>query len=176
MEDLFNTLIACRWIPGTTTRPVNNPTNNQFEVVTVDPGEVFAFVRNLPVKVINYYPDPTSGPPAMNTLAVDAPRPADPEEMELGSTLVSQPYQISLVFYANNDATAQALFSDLGDRYAGRLVNGQAIALYDYMGESDDVVGHMEVEAFRFARDLDTANQAERTTYFAELELVDTLV
>lgn len=174
LEDLVNTLIACRWLSGTTTRPVNNPANGLFEVVTVEPDDVFALVVDDPISVINFFPDPTSGPPEINTLAIDMPRPADPEALEMGSTLQSQPYKLTLAFYADSDAVAQSMMSDLGDRYAGRIVDGQAIPLFNYLGDDpDEPIALMEVEAFRFARDVDTANVTERTTWFGELELSD---
>lgn len=172
VEDLTDTLIACRWIPGTTTREVNNPTGGAFEVVTVDDDEVFALV-GTPLTVVNFFPDPASGPPAMNTLAIDMPRPADPTDLEMGSGLQSQPYQISLALYAESDALAQALLSDLQDRYAGRLVRGQAIGLYDYLTDPDAVVAWMDVEAFRFARDVESALPSEIHIYYAELEFAD---
>lgn len=173
IEDLVNTLIACRWLEGTTTRAVNNPANSTYEVVTTIADDVFALVADDPITVINYFPDPASGPPEPNTLAVDLPRPADTEEVECGSGMEYQPYQFSMAFYASSDAAAVAIMSDLQDRYAGRIVNGEAVALFDYLTDSVTPVVYMEVEAFRHARDVESVTVSEIHLHFGELDIVD---
>lgn len=176
-EDLGNTLIACRWRTGTTTRAVRNPANgNTLEIVTVGTSDVYALAEQHPITLLDYFPETrgeTSGPTAPNTFAMDAGHPGVTSFMEMGSSAVEQPYVFNFAFFAVSDAVAEAVLSDLNDRYLGRLVNGEAIDLYNYNDDPDAVCCRMDIDLFRYARDLSEVSPSEAHLFFAELHIVD---
>jgi hypothetical protein len=85
------------------------------------------------------------------------------------------PYSFLMAFYANSDATAQALLNDLADRYRGRLARPDFIDLWDYNTPSDTLpVSRMSVEAFTYAVNTDRQLASHEVhLYFAELSLED---
>jgi hypothetical protein len=171
-DDLANTLIACRWMAGTTTRAVKNPANNLVEVVTTAPSAVYPLTAGSPVRIIDEFPDGSSTP-VENTMAVSMPLPGDGEGIEMGSNFTEQPYLVSIGFYASTDALASAVLSDLKDRYEGRLVWGEAIPLINYLDDPDVIVSWMDVETFRYAADSETVAPDGPRLYFAEVGIVD---
>ena len=140
IQDLKDTLIACRWMPGTTSRPVwdpqepriFDPSTGQYtapprKIITVTEAEVLPLLRGQSISVIDYFPEAegdrsrsSKTPP--NTFAVDYGQPSDPEPAELGSSREEQEYIFNFAFYSASDAVALAMFSDLRDRYSGRIV------------------------------------------------------
>jgi hypothetical protein len=184
VEDLKNTLIACRWLAGTTTRPVVDPYNPGagFQIVTTTDAQVLRMAVQQ-IKVIDYFPEAdgtvegaarTTDP---NTLAVDTGVAGESAMMELGSDLREQPYQFTMAFFARSDAVALALFNDLRDRYQGRLVMDDHVDLYNFNAPDYDQdtppVTRMEVDAFRYAKNSETATPSDVHLYFAELQLTD---
>ena len=121
-EDLTNTLIALRWIPGTTTRAVYDPSNPNAgrQVITTTQDQVLKMVGAHPITLIDYFPEATSdeaglaGEPetsktALNTLALDDGQAGEPIPLELGSSLAEIPYRFSFPFWASSVGVAQAL-------------------------------------------------------------------
>ena len=69
---------------------------------------------------------------------------------------------------------AIALLNDLRDRYNGRIVAGDGIDLYDWVGSPDEVAVRMDVDSFRYAQNQDPELAPyEIHLYFAELALTD---
>jgi hypothetical protein len=194
IEDLQNTLIACRWMAGTTTREVVDPYDRAggWQIVTVVEADTLKLLGKnedgtpAMVSVIDYFPETggnndengESRKTPLNTLAVDHGVTGDVVPVELGSNLVEQPYTFSLAFYAESDAVALAVMNDLRDRYLGRLVKDDNIDLFDYnQADFDDTstpVHRMEVDGFTYEQDAnDTATPADVHLYYARLEVVD---
>ena len=196
VEDLQNTLIACRWMSGTTTRRVIDPNNPAlgWTTVTTDPSQVLKIVGKraegstelAEVVLIDYFPeagrnDDESGESRKtewNTLAIDKGVAQEPMMVELGSNMQEQPYIFTMAFYAASDAVALAMMNDLRDRYAGRLVTDDHINLYNYNDPEFDPVTsppvcRMEVEYFTFQQDAQTVTPWDVHLYFAELRIVD---
>jgi len=171
-DDLANTLIACRWMAGTTSRAVKNPANGLVEVVTTAPSAVYPLTEGNPVQIIDELPE-GSETPTENSMAVSMPLPGDGEGLEMGSSFSEQPYLISIGFYASTDALASAVLSDLKDRYEGRLVWGEAVPLINYLDDPNAIVAWMDVETFRYANDSETVSPDGPRLYFAEIGLVD---
>lgn len=176
-EDLTNTLIACRWMTGTTTRAVHTVEDGVLRVVSTTDTQVLRLL-STPLTVIEFFPETQdqSDPDkrvALNTLAMDTGRRGDSQEVELGSSLRQVEHIFNFAFYAEEDATASALFNDLADRYDGKLVNGDAVHLYNYNVEPPTLVSRMEVGQFRYTRDAERVAPEEVHLYFAELTLVD---
>lgn len=164
-EDLVNTLIACRWMPGTTTRPVRDPYEPTagFQTVTTAPDQVLAMLTT-PITMTDYYselsdPDentvgePETGHTAPNTMALDDGQAGEAVPMELGSTATEVPYRFTLAISAESVGVAQALLNDLRDRYLGRIVNGEVIDLYDYNTDPTTPVARLDVDDFQYLRD-----------------------
>lgn len=184
VEDLKNTLIACRWMAGTTTRPVIDPYDPGagWQVVTTTDAEVLRMAVQQ-IKVIDYFPEAdgtVEGAARVtdpNTLAVDTGIAGESAMVELGSDLREQPYLFTMAFFARTDAVALALFNDLRDRYQGRLVMDDHVDLYNFNAPSFDQntppVTRMEVDAFRYSKNSDTATPSDVHLYFAELQLTD---
>lgn len=193
-EDLKNTLIACRWMPGTTTRAVFSPDAPQdgLQVITVTEGQVLKLVGKredgTPAVIvpIDYFPESSgnddengeSRKTELNTLAIDAGEPQEPQFIELGSNMQEQQVVFNMAFYASSDAVALAVFNDLRDRYAGRIVSGDYLDLYNYNDPDFDAttppVVRMEIDGFRYTRNSDEqVNTWETNLYFAELVLTD---
>lgn len=193
-EDLQNTLIACRWMHGTTSRKVVDPYAPElgWQIVTTAPADVLKLVGKrddgepAEVVLIDYFPeaggnDDESGESRkteLNTLAVDDGVPGEAQFVEMGSNMQEQPYVFTMAFYASSDAVAKAMLNDLRDRYNGRLVSDDHLDLYNYNDPAFDQdtppVVRMEIEFFRFEK-----NNSEQVTpwevhlYFAELTLTD---
>lgn len=191
-EDLRNTFIACRWMAGTTSKPVRNPATprtfdsatgmyslSPAEIITTTPEQILPLLDRVPVTLIDYFPE-AEGDRARNertpknTFAMDSGQPSDPIPAELGSSRQEQEYVFNLAFYASSDAVALALLNDLRDRYAGRIITGDGIDLYDWVSAPDVVAVRMDVESFRYARNEDPAlAPSEVHLYFGELTLTD---
>lgn len=192
IEDLENTLIACRWRSGTTTRPVHDPNNPGAGLapVTTSEAQVLRLAGQgaggvpLEVQVIDYFPEADATeegstrrtPP--NTLAVDSGVPGESSLMEMGSAMREQPYLFTMAFYARTDAVALALLNDLRDRYLGRIVGDDFVSLYNYnasgFSQATPPVSRMEVDAFRYAKNSsDVTTPADVHLYFAELQITD---
>ena len=173
-EDLQNTLIACRWIAGTTTRQVINPANNTLEVVTTAEGGLYPLASLGKVALIDYFPDVAKSPD-INTFAIDSGMAGDAIDGEMGnSRLKEQKYIFTMAFFAESDALANSVFNDLKDRYEGRLIAPDAIPMFDYLSVSPTtVVAYLDIEMFLFTKD--PQNIAPDTTqlYFGELTLTD---
>lgn len=185
-EDLVNTLIACRWIAGSTTREVIDPYDGPLPTfVQTDPGQVLKMVKDHPVTLIDYFPEattdeaglvgePTSSQTPLNTLALDDGQPGEPMPLELGSTRVEVPYRFNFAFWASSTGVAQALMNDLRDRYRGLLVSTDAITLYDFNTDPTQPVTAMAVESFSYVRSADDDAAAfEATMYYAQLHITD---
>lgn len=177
-EDLRNTLIACRWLAGTTTRPVVNPATpmDPPTVMTVGGANVYPLARGNPITLIDYFPeaqDQTEGATKPNTFAMDTGQTGDPTEIEMGTNSIEQPFLFNFAFWAVSDAVAEAVYSDLTDRYAGRIVAPEAIELWNYGLDTPAFVGSMDVERFRYARDVSEASPSEAHLFFGELHIVD---
>lgn len=184
-EDLTNTLIACRWMAGTTSRPVTDPYNPSAGrgIVTTSDSQVLALLDGNPVVLIDYFPEtegsavagqPSSAKTAPNTLAVDAGTRGESRLRELGSNAEDVPYRINMAFYASSDAVAMALLNDLVDRYRGRLVHGDTIDLWNYNDPSATTpVSRMDVDAFTYTMNVDSVAPYEIHLYFGQLLLTD---
>lgn len=191
-QDLKDTLIACRWLAGTTSKPVwspsspkvFNPETGQYvvpdpAVIITAPSQVLPLLGGQPMQVIDYFPETEGTRPRdervpKNTFAMDSGQPGDPEQAELGSDVQEQQYAFNFAFYAVSDAAAIAVMSDLRDRYNGRIVADAGINLYDL--NSDDpafAVLQMEVDTFRYARPNEQVTPADIHLYFAELTITD---
>lgn len=194
-EDLLNTLIACRWMSGTTTRPVVNPSNPGagFQTITTAPADVLKLVgkrddgNRAEIIVIDYFPEyggnkdskGESRKTEVNTLAVDQGVAQDPIFVEMGSNMMEQQYIFTMAFYAQSDAVALALMNDLRDRYQGRIVSDDNLNLYDYNATGFDQttppVVRMEIDHFTYQQDADQVSPWEVHLYFAELGVTDTI-
>jgi hypothetical protein len=193
-EDLQNTLIACRWMAGTTSRKVINPYNPGagWQYVTTQVGDVLKLVGKredgsaAQVTLIDYFPEAggnndengESRKTELNTFAVDDGVPGEAQFVELGSNMQEQPYVFTMAFYASSDAVGKAVLNDLRDRYNGRLVTDDHLNLYNYndpaFDEDTPPVVRMEVEFFRFEKNVtDQATPWEVHLYFAELTITD---
>lgn len=185
IEDLKNALIALRWMSGTTSRRVIDPNapSAGWQFVTTTPTQVLRVAGGHEVKVIDYFPEADSTDEnaprktAPNTLAVDTGVPGEPAMVELGSSLMEQPYVFTMALYASSDAMALAMFNDLRDRYSGRLITDDHLDLFNYndpdFDETTLPVVRMEIDAFRYAQDSETVTPSDVHLYFAEIQLTD---
>lgn len=193
MEDLQNTLIACRWMSGTTTRPVFDPESPGAEpqIITTTTAEVMKLVDKrddgtpAEVVLIDYFPeaggnDDDEGKDRKteyNTLAIDTGVAGEFRFMEMGSSLREQPYIFTLAFYAISDAVALALMNDLRDRYLGNIVSDDNLDLYNYnaagFNQATPPVCRMEVDYFRYSQDAERVSPWEVSLYYAELGITD---
>lgn len=195
-QDLRDTLIACRWMSGTTSRQVVDPDNPGagWQTLTRIADDVLKLVGKredgtvAEVVLIDFFPEAggndddngESRKTELNTLAVDAGDAQDPQYVELGSNLQEQQYVFTMAFYASSDAVALALLKDLQDRYAGRIVSDDHLDLYNFNDPAfDDTtppVTRMEIDAFRYRQNTDNqVSPWEVNLYFAELVLTDTI-
>lgn len=175
-EDVRNTLIACRWMEGVTSRPVVNPGSGVVEVVTTAAADVYPLLEGNQLNLIDYFPDAegSGGPTPLNTLAVNQGEPGDIAQLEMGNSLAhEQPYTFGMAFYAVSDAVALAVFNDLRDRYRGALVDGEVVPLFNFYEEPPALVVPMEVESFDFYKDNEGATPSDVHLFFAELLLTD---
>jgi hypothetical protein len=184
-EDLQNTLIACSWLAGTTSKavlPVDG-SGGVAATVTTAPAATLQLLEGSPINLIDAFPendpaptDDTSGRTPFNTFAMDTGRPGQATPLELGNALTyEKPYTFNYAFYAVSDAVALAVMNDLADRYKGHIVDGDAIDLYNYLAADPTTpVMRMDVESFRYARDTEqTSTSFDVHLYFAELVIVD---
>lgn len=196
-DDIRNTLIACRWMTGETTRPVVDPSDVPagWQIVTVEAEDLLPLLGKkreneavvAEVVLIDFFPevgqnnDEAEQPrkTEVNTFAVDQGVSDDATPMEMGSNMTEQPYTFTMAFYAESDAVALAVLNDLRDRFQGRIVSDDHLDLLDYNKPGFDPataapVCRMEVERFTFDRDAtDKATPADVFLYFAQLELTD---
>ena len=108
----------------------------------------------------------------INTMAVDAGEPQSLDEYELGG-LLTRLYRINLAFYAQDDETGVAIFSDLSDRYDG-LTDSPYVSLYDYnKGANPPLITRMQVESFQYTRAALDVAPYEHHLWFAELMVRD---
>lgn len=161
-QDLRDTLIRNQWMPGTST-----------DGVTTLEGETLALLEGRPLNLIDYFPenDGASAETLYNTFAMDIGDPGEMVEGELGG-FFEQPYVFNMAFYALTDAVAMAVLSDLHDRYMG-ITDSPFISLYNYLAPTPNVVVRMEVENFRYARDVQQVAPHEVHLFFASLEITD---
>lgn len=171
-EDLNNTLIACRWSVGTTTRPVLNPATDVVEIVTTEADDAYPLTGGTPITLIDYFPEDIGEITSPNTLAVDVVRPEDPTDVEVGSSLVEQPYVLNYALFAASDGCGTAVMGDLQDRYDGKLLGNGSIDLYDYLNNPATPAARMEIEIFRWTRDINGV-APETHLFFGELTVVD---
>lgn len=163
--DLHDTLVRTQWLAGTTSDGL----------VTLAPTATLALLEGDPLNLIDYFPeshDQTTDPATpFNTFALDIGEQGEMVEGELGGHF-EQPYSFNMAFYAKTDAVAMALMSDLHDRYMG-LTESPYISLYNYLAATPNVVVRMEVENFRYARDVTNVAPHEVHLFFAQLEITD---
>lgn len=162
-QDLRDTLIRNQWMAGTTTNGA----------VTTLPTQTLALLEGKPLNLIDYFPENDGADAAtlFNTFAMDIGDPGDLVEGELGG-FFEQPYVFNMAFYALTDAVAMAVLSDLSDRYLG-VIESPFISLYNYWAATPNVVVRMEVENFRYARDVQQVAPHEVHLFFASLEITD---
>lgn len=193
-QDLQDTLIACRWMSGTTARHVVDPYNPSagWGPVTTLPDQVLPLAGKRPdgsraeVVLIDYFPEAgrnddgenpegelESRKTELNTLAMDTGQPQEAELLELGSSMMEQPYLFTLAFYASSDAVALALMNDLRDRYQGRLVTDDHVNLYNFNHDSIPLICRMECDYFRYQQNAETTSPYEVHLYFAEIQVTD---
>lgn len=108
----------------------------------------------------------------VNTLVMDNGDPGVMEEYELGGQF-SRLYRINFAFYAQDEETGIAVFSDLNDRYVG-LTDSPYISLLNYNAAgTPPLIARMEVESFQYVKaSLDVAPY-EHHLWFAELVVRD---
>jgi hypothetical protein len=108
----------------------------------------------------------------VNTLVMDSAEPLQIEEWELGGQLTRM-YRVNMAFYAQDEETAIAVFSDLSDRYDG-ITDAPYISLYDYNQAGDPpLITRMEIESFQYVKaSLDVAPY-EHHLWFVELMVRD---
>lgn len=183
-EDLRDTLIACRWLAGTTTHEVMDPDTNVWGTVTTAPDDVLPLLEGNPIELIDYFPDsedddsnrigePEANKTALNTFALDNGTQGETAPRELGSNAQLVPYTFAMAFWASSDAVAQAVMNDLRDRYSGRLVRNDAISLWNFNSTSTSPVVRMDVEKFSYRLNTELNTPAEVHLYFGELLLLD---
>jgi hypothetical protein len=107
----------------------------------------------------------------VNTMVIDNGDPTPIGEWELGGDM-TRTYRFSLGFYAQDDETGLAVFSDLQDRYDG-LTEIPYVALYNYNAATPPLIRYMEVEGFQYARAPQDAVPYEHHLFFAELMVRD---
>lgn len=181
-QDLRDTLIACRWMTGTISRPVVDPYNRGAGYVSSLPARpILPLLEGHEIVLIDYFPETENGGSgtAMNTLAMDGGDSSEAVPLELGSNAEARGYTFTMAFYAVSDAAARAVLNDLRDRYLGRSVRGDNIELFDFVANSNQAtvdmtpIVRMDVESFRYAMDNSSVAGHEVHLYFAELTLTD---
>lgn len=186
-EDLRDTLIACRWLSGTTTRRVVSPyaIGAGYQIVTTDADDLLKLADGSEVKIIDYFPEAGGNDDATgasrktdpNTLAMDTGVAGDPEFIELGSNLQEMPYTFTFAFYAVSDGAALALMNDLRDRYLGRIVTDDHLNLYNFNDPDFDIdtapVCRMEIDAFAYTQDAEAVTPWEVHLYYGSLNILD---
>lgn len=108
----------------------------------------------------------------INTLAVDNADPLAIGEYELGGML-ARLYRVNMAFYAQDDETGVAVFSDLADRFDG-LTNAPYVSLYDYnQATNPPLITRMKVESFQYTRAGMDVAPYDHHLWFAELLVED---
>lgn len=191
-QDLRNTLIACRWMAGTTSKPVRDPATPRIfdpitgqytlapaKIITTTPEQILPLLDKVPVSLIDYFPESEGDRnrnerTPKNTLALDSGQASDAIPAEMGSNRLEQEYVFNMAFYGSSDGVAIALLNDIRDRYTGRIVAGDGIDLYDWVAAPEQVAVRMDVDSFRYAQNQDPELAPhEIHLYFAELALTD---
>lgn len=182
-EDLRDTLIACRWLAGTTTGKVSDPYNNHaYSTVTTTDDQVLPLLEGSPLVLIDYFPEaegssvagePETSKTAMNTLAINAGMRGESAPREMGSSAEVIEYRFNMAFYAISDGVAMALFNDLADRYRGRLVRADHIFLWDYNTGNETPVSRLDIDSFGYSVNTEVVAPRNVHLYFGELILVD---
>lgn len=108
----------------------------------------------------------------VNTMTVDTGEPQLIEDYELGGNR-TRLYRLNMAFYAQDDETGIAVFSDLADRYEG-ITDAPYISLLDFNATgTPPLVTRMEVESFQYVRaSLDVAPY-QHHLWFSELMVRD---
>lgn len=193
-RDLSDTLIACRWMAGTTQRKVIDPDNRSagYQILTVTENQVMPLVGKredgttlAQVKIVDYFPEAggqedregVARKTELNTFALDHGLPQDSQFIELGSNMVEQPYVFAMAMYASSDAVAAAVMNDLKDRYLGRIVRDDSIDLFDYnagaVDEDTVPITRLEVDFFRHQQSSDQATPWDVNIWYADLQVTD---
>ena len=177
VTDLQDTLIACRWMVGTTSRAVLNPVTGLVEVVTTGLDDVYPLAQDnqgavLPITLQEYFPEDAGEITRLNTFAVDVLKPEDPEDLELGSNAEERMYVFNFAGFFTSDAMGISVMSDLGDRYAGRLLGNESIDLIDFVADPATVAARMEIDVFRWTLDINGI-APDAHLFFGELSIVD---
>lgn len=166
-EDLRELLVDLDWVPDLSWKPGDD----------YDPNDVIGLLSK-PITLTDYFPvnavyqgeeiEP-------NTLAIDQGTPGEPTYVELGGNDREQVYIFNLAFFAESDAVALSLFSDLSDRYKGvRPGDREAITLFNYLAATPNPVLEMEVASFEVAKSPEQPSPG-RLLWFAQLVVVDLL-
>lgn len=168
LEDLRATLVSLDWVPDDPNWRHGDP---------YDEGE-FLGMLSTPVVIEDYYPVEAAYQGeniAPNTLAIDQGTPQEPEYVELGGDDREQAYLFNLAFFAENDAVAVALFSDLSDRYNGiSPLTFQSVPLFNYLAATPTFIVNMEVTSFEVAKSPQQPAPG-RLLWFAQLTISDYL-
>lgn len=176
-QDIKDTLIACRWMTGTTSVEVIDPNDPGFgpKIVTTTEDQVMKLAKDAPLILIDYFPqseqDGTKTEP--NTFALDNGTADDMIPMEMGSNACEQVYTFTMAFWANSDAVGLAVMNDLRDRYSGRLVRNETLCLWDYNNVSATPVCYMDVDRFIYNQNTDAVGPGDVHLFFAQLSLTD---
>lgn len=111
----------------------------------------------------------------LNTLAMDQGTPQEPQYVEMGGDDRKQDYYFNFAFFAENDAVALALFSDLADHYLGMAPGARSsITLFNYLAATPTSVVDMEVASFEVAKSPQQPAPG-RLLWFAQLVITDYL-
>lgn len=140
---------------------------------TTIPTEV-AGILSSPLVIQDAFPEEgvyQQNAPVKNTLTMDMGLPGVIELGELGGYF-EQVYKFSFAFFAESDAVAKALLSDLSDRYTG-LTASPFITLTNYAENPSTEIVRMEVESFIYAPNPEAVAPGEHHLYFAEMVLTD---
>lgn len=192
VQDLRDTLVACRWMVGTTQRPVVDPvspagwvtmTTNLTQVLPLA-GKRSDGSTTAALVLVDYFPEAVnaedrdqSRKTEINTFAIDKGLPGESQYMEMGSNMMEQPYVFTMALYAGSDAIASAVMADLKDRYVGRIVRDDKIDLFNFNDPAFDddspPVQRMEIDAFRHQQSADQATPWNVNIWYAELHLTD---
>lgn len=108
----------------------------------------------------------------VNTMTLDSGEPQVLEEWETGG-LLTRLYRLSMAFYAQDNETGIAVFSDLSDRFEG-ITDAPFVSLFDYnVSPNPPLITRMEVESFQYVRAPQDVSPYERHLWFAELMVRD---
>jgi len=193
IHDITDTLIACRWMSGTTELLVVDPADRGagYQQLMVDSSDILPIVGKrddgavAEVVLVDYFPE-ASGyddrkdadrKTELNTFALDHGLAGEPTYLEMGSNAMEQPYVFTMALYASSDAVASAVMNDLQDRYLGRIVRGDWIDLFDrndaLPAPGDDPMVRMGVDAFRHQQSAEQATPWDVNIWYAELHITD---